>query len=301
MTKRLVRDPLTHFLLAGIALFVLFDLVTNGESTYDSKIINVDRDALLTFVQYRTRTFEPQVAAARLDSMSDDELSRLIADYVREEALHREAIALGLDKNDYIVKRRMIQSVEFITDGIVTSSLEVSDVDVRSHYDAHRDDYFVDPSVTFTHVFIDGKHHDPDEAFSVASAKLAELNRDGVSFTDAPSHGNRFPYFLNYVDRDPRFVASHFGPEMTEKVFALQPSDTAWQGPFESDYGLHLVMLTKKVEGRYPELSEIEAVVRNDAEQAAVAEQKDKAIQAIVDMYEVRRNFEHAVIRQANK
>ncbi len=301
MSRRLLSDPLTHFLLAGVALFVLFDLAAGDKAAYETKVINVDRDALLTFVQYRTRAFEPQTASARLDSMPDDELNRLIADYVREEALHREAVALGLDKNDYIIKRRMIQSVEFITDGVATVSGAISDEAVKSYFEAHRDDYYVDPLVTFTHVFIDGGRHGPDEALSAARATLAKLNNNGVAFNDAPRHGDRFPFFLNYVERDPQFVTGHFGHAMSEQLFALRPSETTWHGPFESEYGLHLVMLTSKAEGRYPELSEIEAAVRDDAERMAVAHQKDQAIQAIVDAYEVRRTFERPPISQAKK
>ena len=88
-----------HFLLAGIALFVIFDLVASDGADHDSKVIRVDRDALLTFVQYRTRAFEPRAAAARLDSMSDDELDRLIADYVREDLADLFA-AVGLQQVD---------------------------------------------------------------------------------------------------------------------------------------------------------------------------------------------------------
>ena len=104
----LIKEPLVHFLAVGLGLFVLFEFVGGDDAAYDSKVINVDRDALLTFVQYRLRAFEPRIAAERLDGMSDEELDRLIGDYVREEALHREALALGMDKNDYIIKRRMI-------------------------------------------------------------------------------------------------------------------------------------------------------------------------------------------------
>ena len=114
----------------GFGLFLLFEVVASDDAAYDSRVIKVDRDALLTFVQYRSRAFEPRAAAARLDNMPEDELDRLIADYVREEALHREAKALGMDQNDYIIKRRMIQSIEFITDGFVTAAVDVSDEDV---------------------------------------------------------------------------------------------------------------------------------------------------------------------------
>ncbi len=88
-------------------------MVASDEAAYDSKVIDVDREALLTFVQYRSRAFQPQAAATRLDGMSEEEVERLVRDYVREEALHREALALGMDKNDYVIKRRMIQSIEF--------------------------------------------------------------------------------------------------------------------------------------------------------------------------------------------
>jgi hypothetical protein len=292
--KNILREPLVHFLLVGLGLFVLFDLVASDDAAYDSKVITIDRDALLTFVQYRTRAFEPRIAAERLDGMADDELERLISDYVREEALHREAIALGVDKNDYIIKRRMIQSIEFITDGFVTAAVEISDDDVEAYFEANRDDYYIEPFVTFTHVFFDANRHGRDAAVALANAKLAELNQEKVIFSDAPRHGDRFPFFVNYVERGPEFVASHFGAPMAQGIFAIEPSDTAWHGPLESEYGAHLVMLTRKADGRYPELAEVEASIREDTEREAIAEQKNKAIQAIVDTYEVRRVFERA-------
>jgi len=297
--RKIVREPLVHFLVVGLGLFVLFDLVASDDAAYDSKVINVDRDALLTFVQYRSRAFEPRMAAERLDGMSDEELDQMIGDYVREEALHREALALGMDKNDYVIKRRMIQSIEFITDGFATAAVDISDEDVQAYYDANRENYYIEPFVTFTHVFFDGERNGRDAAVLLANAKLAELNDQKVIFSDAPRHSDRFPFFLNYVERGPEFVASHFGVPMAQGIFSLEPSDTTWQGPFESEYGLHLVMLTRKAEGRYPGLSEVEASVRDDAEREAIAAQKDKAIQAIVDTYEVHRLFERQTVGPA--
>ncbi len=296
--KKVLKDPLIYFLLFGFGLFVLFDLVASDEAVYDSRVIKVDRDALLTFVQYRSRAFEPRAAAARLDAMPEDELDRLIADYVREEALYREAKALGMDQNDYIIKRRMIQSIEFITDGFVTAAVDVSDEDVAAYYDANREDYYISPFVTFTHVFFDGERHSRDDAFALAKAKLAVLNEQQVPFSDAPRHGDRFPYFVNYVERDPQFVTSHFGAPMAEQVFALDPFEATWHGPFESEYGMHLVLLTREAAGRFPKLEEIETAVRDDAEREAIAKQKDQAIQAIVDTYDVRRTYERQLLGQ---
>lgn len=297
--KKILRDPLVYFLALGAALFALFDFVASEDAAYDSKVIIVDRDALLAFVQYRMRAFEPQAAAARLDGMSEQELDRMIADYVREEALYREAKALGVDKNDYIIKRRMIQSVEFITDGFVTAAVDVTDDDVLAYYEAQREEYYVSPFVTFTHVFIDGGRH--DEAYALANAKLEELNRGQVRFNDAPSHGDQFPFLINYVDRSPQFVTSHFGAAMAQRVFALEPSDTAWHGPFESEFGLHLVMLSKKTDGRYPELTEIEDSVRDDATREKIAAHKDEAVRAIINTYDVQRTYERPAAGPSQK
>jgi hypothetical protein len=297
--KNLVKEPLVHFLVLGLGLFALFEYVASDEAVYDSKVINVDRDALLTFVQYRSRAFEPRMAAERLDGMAEGELVRLIKDYVREEALHREALALGVDKNDYIIKRRMIQSIEFITDGFVTAAVEISDEEVEAYFEANREDYYIEPFVTFTHVFFDYERHSRDDALGLASAKLDELNAQEVVFSDAPRHGDRFPFFVNYVERGPDFVASHFGVQMAQGVFLLDPTEATWHGPFESEYGAHLVMLTRKADGRYPALAEVEPSVRDDTEREAIAALKDDAIQAIVDTYEVRRTFEQQTVGSA--
>jgi hypothetical protein len=287
--NKILKEPLLHFLIAGLALFVVYDFVSGDAEEFDSKVIVVDRDALLTFVQFRSRAFEPNVAAAALDGMSEQELDRLIADYVREEALHREALALGVDQNDYVIKQRMIQSIRFITNGFVTAGVEVTDEDVAEYYVEHRDDYYIDPVVTFTHVFYSTEHRSEEEAKALAMKKLAELNRDGVPFTGAPQHGERFPYFVNYVERDPDFVASHFGTRMAESLFSLGESDSEWRGPFVSAYGAHLVMLTRNIAGRYPTLDEVEGSVRQDAERVALDAAQEAAIQAIVETYEVQR------------
>ncbi len=116
---------------------------------------------------------------------------------MREEALHREALALGMDKNDYIIKRRMIQSIEFITDGFVNAAVEVSQDDVAAYYAANREDYYISPFVTFTHVFFSGERNDRDELRALATAKLEALTQQELPFSDAHRHGDRFPYFVN--------------------------------------------------------------------------------------------------------
>jgi parvulin-like peptidyl-prolyl isomerase len=210
---------------------------------------------------------------------------------VREEALYREALSLGLDKNDYVIKRRMIQSVEFITDGFISAQTEVSEEDARAYYETHRGDYYVEPSVTFTHVFFDAERHGRDRADELAAQKLAQLNAERVSFTEAPQHGDRFLYLLNYVERVPDFVESHLGAELREAIFALAPDEHTWVGPFKSQYGSHLVLLVKKTEGSYAAFEDVEDLVRQDAERAVTEEKQAEAIDVIIESYEIRRDL----------
>ena len=286
--KKLLREPLVHFLAIGVGLFVLFDLIAPEDSNLDSKTIVVDRDALLTFVQFRSKAFNPEVAAARLDALGDAELSMLIDDYVREEALHREALALGMDQNDYVIKQRLIQSLQFITNGFVSAAVDVSDEDIAEYYETNRDDYYVDPYITFTHVYFSSDRHGREQARKLADAKLAELNTEQVPFSESTRHGDRFLYNVNYVERTEDFVGSHFGRSMAAELFTLEADDSRWHGPFESAYGFHLVMVTRRTDGLYPPLEDIADSVREDALRIKLDEQNERAVQAIVDTYDIR-------------
>ncbi|MGB8330075.1 MAG: peptidyl-prolyl cis-trans isomerase [Polyangiales bacterium] len=291
---RFFQEPLVHFLAAGLALFLVFGLANRNERTEDANVVNVDHDALLTFIQYRIKVFDATLAEKKLESMSDEELQQLIDDYVREEVLHREALALGLDEDDYVIRRRLVQKLEFITEGFVEAAVDLDDAALRRYFDAHKSDYFVEPYVTFTHIYFDTEDHTRDQAWALAEKKLAELNRDGVPFTDAPQHGDRFLYHVNYVERTPDYVASHFGVPMARALFELEPNDFTWRGPFDSPYGVHLVMLTTNQPGRDAELAEIEGRVREDARRAMIRDKTEATIADIVASYEVRVELERA-------
>jgi len=286
--KRLLKEPLVHFLAAGLGLFLLFGLTNRGKRDSDPDVVTVDHDALLTFIQYRIKAFDPALAEEKLKSLSHDELQELIDDYVREEVLYREAVALGLDEDDYVIRRRLVQKLEFITEGFVEAAAEIDDAALRRYFDANRADYFVEPYVTFTHVFFDAESRPREQACAMAEKTLVELNRAGVPFTDAPQYGDRFLYYVNYVERTPDYVASHFGVPMAQALFELEPSDLIWRGPFDSPYGVHLVMLITNEPGREPELAEIEGRVREDARQAMIREKTEATIAEIVGAYEVR-------------
>lgn len=293
MLKNLIRQPLLHFLLIGLGLFVLYNLTVKDipEETY-SKTIVVDKDALLTFMQYRSKAFDEKGFSEKLESMNEEELSNLIDDYVREEVLYREALGIGLDREDYVIRRRLVQKVEFINRGFIDSTTELSGDEIKKYFEENRDDYFVEPSVTFTHVYFGNDVHGKEKARVLAEQKLASLNENQVPFTKGGEHGDRFLYHLNYVERTPEYVSSHMGDEFTDEIFSLTPSDAIWYGPFESKYGSHLVMLSGKKDGRYPEIEEIYGRVKDDARFSIIREKSNKTIGEIIDAYDVRIVYE---------
>ncbi len=288
MLLKFVKDPLAHFLALGLGLFLLFGMLNpDVGGPDDPKRIRVDRDALLTLIQFRSKTFQPEMAEARLESLSQQQLQSLIDDYVREEALYREAIALGLDANDYIIKRRIIQKIDFITQGFADVTVQISDDDLKAYYDANRDRYREQAFVTFTHVFFSTEHRTAAEAEALAEEKLTTLLSDATPFSDAPKHGERFPYGVNYVERTRDHVKSHFGGDMASALFSLDPADGVWRGPFLSSYGTHLVMVIKRKDARDSPLDEVRDRVAADLNSERKKEQSEKVIKAIVDTYKI--------------
>ncbi len=122
----------------------------------------------------------------------------------------------------------------------------------------------------------------------MAQNQLAILNKNEVPFSESVKYGDRFLYNTNYVESAPDHVANHFSDEMANKLFNLNPSETNWNGPFESPYGFHLVMLTKNEKEEYPELEDVYEKVKQDLTYELSKEQKDKAISQIIDNYEVK-------------
>ena len=289
--RSFLKQPLLHFLLIGLAFFLLFNLFGDSEDM-DSKTIIVNKDALMNYYQYQSRAFNQEVFEEKLAAMPKEELDQLIDNFIREEVLYREAMAMGLDKEDFIIKRRMIQKVEFISQGISEAATDPSEEDIQKYFEANKENYFVPPMATFTHVFFDFEKWRPEEAKAKAEAEVSFLNRNNFDFSQAPSRGDRFFYHTNYVERDVEYIKSHFGAQMTSAIFEAEPSGNSWIGPFPSEYGYHVVMLTMKQVGRYPELEEVLSRVTEDARREFIKEQNDKTIQGIIDGYDVRVEYE---------
>ena len=285
---KFLKEPLVHFLFAAFTLFAIYDAMTRDTERKSPNEILVTRNDLLVYMQYRAKAFDAARSEHSFDNLSDDERRKLIADYVREEAMYREAKALGLDRNDYVAKRRLMQQLEFITQGFAETAVELSEAGLETYYQDHRSQYAIPPKITFTHVFFSHERHGLSKATELAKKELAHLNHHGTPFHKAMAHGDRAIFHVNYVRREKDLVASHFGAEMADALFRLTPDDTTWRGPFRSPYGMHLVMATEISAAYEPRLAEIRDRVAADARAALLEDHKQRAINEIVATYRVR-------------
>jgi hypothetical protein len=239
-----------HFLALGALIFLLFSLVTGGGEAEDGKIV-VTRGKVEQLVTAFSRTWQRPPTQQELDG--------LVEDYVREEVLCREAMAMGLDKDDTIVRRRMRQKLEFLTEDTAVAAPS-TDADLKEWLDKHPDKFRVEPTLAFSQVYFKASPTG-DNASAVASELLAQLDSAGESVAaaelgDTTLLPHQLP--LSRVDE----IVSVFGDEFARRIAQLERG--RWIGPIQSGFGWHLVYVSERTEGRPKPLSEVREAVQRE-------------------------------------
>lgn len=282
---RLRREPLIWFLLAGVSLFGLHALVRPGEDVAASRIIEVNRERLLQFMQLRARSFNQRGAGTFLDKMAPQEVAIMVDDMVREEAMYREGLRLGLDKNDYVMRRRLVQSLEYLAEGAPAQANSPDEAALKRYYASHRARYIDTPSISFSHAFFSTDVHGWDGARRLATNALVELNAGGGQ-TPIPS-ADRFLYLNDYIERTPDIIESQFGQDFAERIFGMTPQAERWQGPLRSKYGFHVVKVIGKDAGRPLSFAQARAMVAEDAEKDARASRRKAFADGLIAQFKV--------------
>jgi len=288
MLSKFVKDPILHFLVAGLALYILASVMSGPEAQpAEEKQIIVGRDSLLTYMQYQSNAFDSATFAAALDGMDEQRLQQLIDAYVSEEVLYREAAALGLEHIDYIIRQRMVDKMRFLLSDLSAEEATPDDAALQAWLNDNLTLYRIQPSATFTHVFVDSSNSDKTQAQERANALLQQLNANKTGFNDAAELGDRFPFLRNYVERTIGFAAGHFGNDFAQALQQLIPSETQWQGPLQSAYGYHLVLLTALIPPRDPSLEEVRTDVARDYNASKAEERLSQMVEAVRAQYQI--------------
>jgi len=262
--KRWLREPLLHFLLLGLALFAVYAYMQRGRGGVESsRQIVLSSDDLRQMDVYFAAQWHRQPTPA--------EFQALVEDKVREEVLYREALAMGLDKDDTIVKRRMAQKMQFLAEDVAAAH-EPSTAELKAWFEKNSSQFALPSRYSFRHLYFSpdkrGKSAQPD-----AAKALAKISGQPEDFTVAPSLADKFMFQDYYRDQATEAIAKEFGPQFAVAIEKLKPG--SWQGPVESGYGWHLVFVGTVIPGRIPAFEEVEP----DVKTAWLGEQKRQAWQ----------------------
>jgi peptidyl-prolyl cis-trans isomerase C len=263
--KRLLREPLLHFIVLGVALFGVYSWMQRGRGGVEpSKQIALTLDDLQIMETYFESQWHRQPTAAEFQAMVEDK--------VREEVLYREGLAQGLDKDDTIVKRRMAQKMQFLAEDVAAAH-EPSPAELKAWFEKNRNKFALPSRISFRHLYFspDKRGKNVREDAAKVLARIAGQSEDSRL---AVSSGDSFMFQDYYGDRAPEAIAKEFGPPFAVAIEKLKPG--SWQGPIESGYGWHLVFVDTVIPGRIPALEEIESDVKTAwlNEQKATAWQK---------------------------
>lgn len=278
MIRRLLHEPLLLFLLAGAALFAghrwLHPATTATGDTH--RIVVTPDDVQQMSVAW--------LASGR-PAPTPEQTRRLIDAWVREEILFREALALGLDQNDTIVKRRLVQKMDFLAEDL-SALREPTPEELRTWFREHADEFAQPPRRTFRHVYFSpDRRGGPGGAESAARRAHATLDGVAIDAPEVAGAGDPFMGQDRYPERTPNDVAKDFGPAFADALFAVPPG--SWQGPIASGFGWHLVFVDDVVAGRIPDYEEVEDGVRTAWVAAQRAAWKQQSYAAMRSRYEV--------------
>jgi hypothetical protein len=273
--RRLLQEPLLHFLMIGLALFVLYDKVAEPNRAGMSIVVSE------AMVNEMAREHEMRWTR----KPSDQELAGLVDAYVRDEILYREGLALGLDRDDALIKRRVRQKFEVIAEE--QSAREApSDADLTAYISANAGRFLLPATLSFEQIFFDNTGTPADVERAVAGARVAVARG-----ADARRLGQASMLPRRVANTTQDLVAREFGAGFARQVETTPLGQ--WSGPIASSFGAHLVRVTARTPASLPDLDGIRRIVAREWE-------NERRVSARSDSYQQLRG-NYTVVIEAKK
>jgi hypothetical protein len=264
---KLLREPLVHFLAIGALMFGVYFVVSDRSRDPETIVVGRGEIGMMTAVFERTWKRAP----------TPDELKDLIDGYVRDEVLYREGVALGLDRDDQLIRKRVRQKVEYLAESM-HGVPEPSEAALQGYLDKHGQQYAIPARLTFRQVYLGTNDAD-------AKVLLAQLHKLGDS--DAAAELGVATQLDARMEEAPTFdIERVFGTKFAQALVAM-PLDE-WSGPLASEYGLHLVRVSGRIEQHKPALDEVREFVKRDWQRDELAAAKDKYFEGLLARHAVR-------------
>lgn len=242
---RMIREPLLQFLLIGTGIYAMYFLYGEPPLEEQDRTIVITKDYVNSLTQsFAKRWNRPPTA---------EELQGLIGEYIRESLLYREALAMGLDKEDHIIRRRLAQKLEFLTNDLVKLT-PPDDTILQQHLDDNLEKFRDSDLLTFTQIYIDPDKRG-DSALAYAETLLGQLQIAGQPTDKTLEMGDRFMLQSVFNNAPYREIQRQMGQEFTDSAMQLKPGQ--WHGPVLSGYGIHLVYVSDHISAAEPQLDDV--------------------------------------------
>jgi hypothetical protein len=275
--KRMVREPLVLFFLLGAVVFGIHAALRNDSDggQPDRYVVEVT-SADIEWLRNRWNKLmgrEPTL----------HELRGLVESMIREEILYREAVAMGLDEKDTMVRRRLAQKMEFLFKDLAEAEQPSEEI-LKNYFGANEERYVQPGTVSFGHVFF-SRDRRGDKGESDARQAVEELAGTGVKAAEAAGYGDPFVLAGHYEGQSAEEVARTFGGEFAEGLFKIKTGE--WGGPVRSSYGWHVVFVRQRTQDSVPDFEQVRAKVEVDYTAMRKAEMNSRAYGEISSKYTV--------------
>jgi PPIC-type PPIASE domain len=271
---RWLREPLLHFLVIGTGLFLLYHFVRGGNETAPREIV-ISEPRIEALAENFGRTW--------MRPPTPQEMRGLVDDYVKEEVFYREAIAMGLDRDDTVIRRRLRQKMEFVSEDAAATA-EPTEAQLQQFLTQHPEKFVKPARVTFEQVFVNAEQRGA-AARRDAEQILAGLQSGRASATPADAgDATLLPAALE--DASPQQIAGSFGDEFGKQLDAAPIGQ--WSGPIVSTFGLHLVRVTARSAGVLPKLADIRPLVVREWQAQQRTQAADSFYSSLRTKYAVR-------------
>ncbi|RMI15687.1 peptidyl-prolyl cis-trans isomerase [Sinorhizobium meliloti] len=244
---KLLREPLMHFLVIGAALFGVFRFTgAGGEPEFEEIIVSAGEIASIEAVF--SRTWQRPPTAKESDALVDE--------YIRDEVLYREGVAMGLDRDDPVIRRRVRQKMEFVSN--LAADIEPTDAELKAFAAEHPEWFRTEPSISFSHVYF---RTTPNARPSNAELEIQLQALNGGNAV-ASETGDPFMAGFDFRNLPRSQMAQIFGESFAESIDRAEAG--RWEGPVASAYGTHLIRVTERLKAREPPFEEIREAARRE-------------------------------------
>ena len=268
--KKFLKEPLVHFMLLGAFIFGYYYLTNDAEESESAIVIDdAEYDYLLSLWKNQWPR-EP----------NEDDIKAFLDQYLRQEVFYKEALALNLDHNDIIVKRRLAQKMEAVSNDLNAMIKPPTDDDLRAFYASNQDLFQLPPSYTFQQVLF--LNNEPNLSAQVENSKNA-LN----SGAEIPAMRKlKLSLSNQWEDSSPAEISKAFSVDFALALDSLLMNQ--WVGPVASGFGQHLVFISRKDSAKSADFEDIKPYVLKEYEYQTELETQEQIYRELLEKFGVK-------------